>query len=144
MTADYSFRPDLKELARRDFLRARRMEKALSPKEVMKARMENAIKRRANSIRNDMAAHFEKNKERWIAREAEQIKRQQPARLNHSLARGPKPPFGFSYSQHARNKNVHARAKANVERRAQTRMNNLKKIEQRMVRQLTRSRSRSR
>ena len=144
MTTDYAFRPDLKELARRDFLRAQRIERALSPKRIMRARMEDAVKRRTDGLRKKMAAHFDKNKEKWIAREAEKIKRKNPARLNHSLASGPKPPFGMSYSQRARSENVFARARANVERRAQTRMNNLNKIEQRMTQRLSRSRSRSR
>ena len=144
MTTDYSFRPDLKELARRDFLKAQRMEQALTPKAIMRARMESAVSQRTGTVRRKLQQHLEKHKGAWVAREEKKLQRTNALRQSLSRSGGPKPPFGVAYSQRANAEAVSQRARSNVERRCESRLRKVDQIERRMMRQHSRTRSRSR
>ena len=143
MSADYQFRPDLKTLARRDFLRARRMDAAQSPKAIEKARLTTPIEAKAYKLAKKLKAHIDKHKSLWVRGEEKKLGQvRQPSRL--ARAQGPTPPMGAVRSAANDQAAIRAQARANVNARLAERRQKIETIAKRMTRDLTRTRTRSR
>lgn len=144
MSSNQTFRPDLKRKAKAPFENAAGELQPVTPRRVMNTRVRNAVQDRSTQAREKLRNHIEKMKPRWIAREEGKLRRTLSMRMAHARSSGPKPPYGVSNLGDAHAQSVRERAQANVNRRCESRMKRLKSIEKRMVRDLTRSHSRSR
>ncbi|MEM1194401.1 MAG: hypothetical protein AAGH42_13535, partial [Pseudomonadota bacterium] len=114
------FRPDLKDRARRDFMRARRFEgdgnrRPQNARVEFDARVLGAAKERIHRLRQKLTVHIGKNKERWVHAETTRLARCNPQKPRHGLADGPRAPFGLSYKGPSRNRSLYEQARANVE-----------------------------
>lgn len=134
MSDGYSFRPDLSGRARRDFQRARKIEAKLTPRELFNARVTKAVTKRVSGVRFKLRRHIRKHKERWIHQEMNKLRRAQKQGPAHSLANGPKPPFGLSYKGITRNRSLREQARANVEHRCDMRTRTLDHMERKLMR----------
>lgn len=137
MSDGYSYRPDWKDRARRDFKRAYLLEKKTTPRELFNLRVTNAVTKRVTGVRWKMRRHIRKHKERWIHQEMNKLQRTQKQGPALSLAGGPKPPFGLSYKGITRNRTLREQARANVEHRCDMRLRTLDHMERRLMRRLS-------
>ncbi|MEL6377564.1 MAG: hypothetical protein AAFQ04_10270 [Pseudomonadota bacterium] len=133
------FRPDLKDRARRDFYRARRFEGKQTARSEFNARVLNAKTEKIHRIRQKLTVHIGKNKERWMQAEMTRLQKAKPHKASHSLADGPKAPFGLSYKGPSHNRSLREQARANVEHRCEMRQRGLDRAEHRLTRKLNRT-----
>jgi len=133
------FRPDLKNRARNDFLRARRYEGKQTARAEFDARVLNATTERVHAIRHKLTSHIRKNKERWTQAEMTKLQKANPHKASQSLADGPKAPFGMSYKGPTHNRSLREQARANVEHRCELRQRGLDRAEHRLMRKLNRT-----
>ena len=137
------FRSDLKDRARRDFIRAQRVEGRQSARSEFNARVLEAAGQRIDRIRHKLTGHIDRNKERWTQAELTKLQKANPHRASHALADGPKAPFGLSYKGPMHNRSLREQARANVEHRCELRQRGLDRAQQRLMRTLSRTHSQS-
>lgn len=137
MSDDYRFRPDLKTRAQQDFKRAHRIERAQTPKDILRAKMSDAVQRRVEPIRERLETHIEKHKPKWVAREAQKLRQAYANPETLSLKNGPKPPLISSRAPHTHKQELASlHAALNVEKRCRLRLHNLNVMETRLVNRL--------
>lgn len=144
MRDDERFRPDLIGKARGDFEKTARGNIYQNREAARNAPSVDGIERRTAQVREKLRAHLNRNRDLWTAKEVKRLMKQSPLSLKHGLSGGPKPPFGAEPVSRAHQRAIQEKAYANVNRRCNIRLHSLDKMEQRMIRNLTRTRSRSR
>lgn len=114
MVDDYSFRPDLKNRARKAFddVRGKGVSQMSSPQ-----------KQRVDRVAAKLAKHVEKHRPRWVEREFQKLKLRQKRDLKLTRSDGPRPPIGAVRSrpktaQELRHQAAHNVRKRIVERKA--------------------------
>lgn len=144
MSDEYSFRPDLKDKARRAMERAVKPQRYGNPYAAKNATEVQKIELRAAKIRQKLRAHQYIMNPVFTAREEQKLRRASPLKMNLDRAGGLKPPPGAPFLKRAHHDSLREKAHANVKQRGQERLRTLERIEQRMINKLTRTRSRSR
>lgn len=102
------------------------------------------VQKRADVLRERLAAHVERHRPRWEAQEEQRLRRSNPDQVGLTRASGPKPPPGAITTQESRRDLLKERARMNVERRIEERRERIDTAERRMIRDLARDRDRSR
>jgi hypothetical protein len=146
MTDDYAYRPELREKARSAFeiVRGRVLDGDAAGDAATRWHAVHYAELRSAELRAKMRDHFAEHAPRWIRREIEKLRRENPRMAQHSLAHGPRSPFFAASIEASRELALAARARANVKARCEERLQNVEAIERRLVRGLTHERRRSR
>ncbi len=142
MSGEDGFRPDLRGLPREAFRTSVDAERFADPSRHEQALRAREVELKAAQLREQVRTHQGRMEERFIEREYARLKRTEPLSPQHSLARGPRPPFRTSNQSISHEQALRMKAEANVKLNFQKRLHRIDVIERRQVRDIMRGQSR--